>query len=344
MNTLHHPSANKASSFKWLLKREYWENRGGFFYAPLIAGAISLVMSLIGILFGLWAMRRAAQSGGIVIDNENVQINGLDLKLLTSKLDAKDMADLGNGLDLALVFSSGWPLIVLAFVVFFYCLGALYDDRRDRSILFWKSLPLSDTQTVLSKALSALLVAPVIAVIASALTMLVFMLIISVVVLAHGGEPLALIWGPASPLTIIAGHLSWIPVYLLWALPTVGWLLLCSAWAKTKPFLWAVMLPLFAGIIVSTTRVMSVFDLGSSWFWKHIVARLLLSTVPASDQFYRGDSLLGGTGDNMNNLIAELGPSHQLATFSMPELWIGAGFGVVFLFLAILLRRRAGEI
>ena len=57
--------------------------------------------------------------------------------------------------------------VVLAFVVFFYCLGALYDDRRDRSILFWKSLPLSDTQTVLSKLISALVVAPAIAVIAS---------------------------------------------------------------------------------------------------------------------------------------------------------------------------------
>lgn len=106
------------------------------------------------------------------------------------------------------MLSSLWPFVVLAFVVFFYCTGALYDDRRDRSILFWKSLPLSDTQTVLSKALSALLVAPIIAVIASVLTMFGFMAILSVIVMTHGGNPLTLIWGPASPLAFVANHLS----------------------------------------------------------------------------------------------------------------------------------------
>ncbi|GAE49902.1 membrane protein [Xanthomonas arboricola pv. pruni str. MAFF 311562] len=55
--------------------------------------------------------------------------------------------------------------MVLAFVVFFYSLGSLYDDRRDRSVLFWKSLPVSDVQTVLSKAAWALLLAPLIAIV-----------------------------------------------------------------------------------------------------------------------------------------------------------------------------------
>lgn len=342
MNTVHHP-ISKASTFKWLLKREYWENRGGFVYAPLIAGAISLVMSLIGILFGLLAMHRAAKSGSLVLDNESVSVNGLDLALLTSKLDAKNLHDLANGLDLTLLLSSLWPFIVLAFVVFFYCLGALYDDRRDRSILFWKSLPLSDAQTVLSKAISALLVAPLVAVAASIVTMFGFLLIITVVVMAHGGDAMVLVWGPASPLYIVAGHLSWIPVYLLWALPTVGWLLLCSAWARTKPFLWAVMLPLFAGIIVSTTHLMSAFDMTSGWFWKHIVGRLLLGTLPGSDVFYRYDQLANVTGDS-DKLVAALSPASQIQALTLPSLWIGAAVGVVFIIIAIRLRRRAGEI
>ncbi|GAB3053320.1 hypothetical protein [Stenotrophomonas tumulicola] len=342
MNAVNHP-ISKAGTLRWLLKREYWENRGGFLYAPFIAGIVSLLMSTIGILFGLWAMRRAAAQGELHINNSDINVNGLDLNLLTSQLDAKDMADLANGLDLTLVLSSLWPFIVLAFVVFFYCLGALYDDRRDRSILFWKSLPLSDAQTVLSKAASALLVAPLIAVVASILTMFIFVLVISVVVMAHGGDAMALIWGPASPLSIAAGHLSWIPVYLLWALPTVGWLLLCSAWARTKPFLWAVMLPLFAGIIVSTTRVMTAFDMTSAWFWKNIVGRLLLGTLPGSDLFYRSEQLASISG-NRDNLAAALSPTSQLAALSLPELWIGAAVGVVFIVIAIRLRRRAGEI
>src|SRR3546814_13401578 len=100
------------------------------------------------------------------------------------------------------------PFIVLAFVVFFYCLGALYDERKDRSVLFWKSLPVSDAQTVLSKVGSAVVVAPVLAVIASLVTMIGFMVMLSIVVLFHGGNQWTLLWGPASPLTIAPGTLA----------------------------------------------------------------------------------------------------------------------------------------
>jgi len=341
MNAVNHP-VSPAGTLRWLLKREYWENRGGFFYAPLIAGIVSLLMSAVGIGLGLFALHRAARDGGLHVDGENVNINGLDLGLLTQKISAKDMADLGNGLDLTLLLSSAWPFLVLAFVVFFYCLGALYDDRRDRSILFWKSLPLSDTQTVLSKVISALIVAPLVATLAAVATMFGFLLIISIVAVTHGGSATTLIWGPASPVSLSAGLLAAIPVYALWALPTAGWLLLCSAWAKSKPFLWAVMLPLFAGIIVSTTKLMHVFDMTTGWFWQHIVARLLLGTVPGVDLVYRLSA--NDKAKNVESLAALMSPAEQLKTLAMPDLWIGAAFGVAFIALAIVLRKRAGEI
>ena len=78
MNAVNHP-VSPMGTLRWLLKREYWENRGGFLYAPLIAGLISLVMSTIGIAFGLFALHRAARDGGLHIDGEDVNINGLDL-------------------------------------------------------------------------------------------------------------------------------------------------------------------------------------------------------------------------------------------------------------------------
>jgi len=341
MNAVNHP-VSPAGTLRWLLKREYWENRGGFLYAPLIAGIVSLLMSAVGIGLGLFALHRAARDGGLHVDGEDVNINGLDLALLTQKISAKDMADLGNGLDLTLLLSSTWPFLVLAFVVFFYCLGALYDDRRDRSILFWKSLPLSDTQTVLSKVISALVIAPLVATLAAVATMFGFLLIISIVAVTHGGSPTTLIWGPASPLSLSAGLLAAIPVYALWALPTAGWLLLCSAWAKSKPFLWAVMLPLFAGIIVSTTKLMHLFDMTTGWFWQHIVARLLLGTVPGVDLVYRLSA--NDKAKNVESLAALMSPAEQLKTLAMPDLWIGAAFGVAFIILAIRLRKRAGEI
>ena len=338
MNAVNHP-ISKAGTLRWLLKREYWENRGGFLYAPFIAGIASLVMSTVGIIIGLFVLRRAASQGDLHINDSNVQVNGLDLGMLTRQLDQQDLTQLGNGLDATLALSSGWPFVVLAFVVFFYCLGALYDDRRDRSILFWKSLPLSDTQTVLSKVISAVLIAPLIAVIAAIITMLLFLVVISIVALTHGGDPMSLIWAPSSPLLLAAGHLSWIPVYALWSLPTVGWLLLCSSWARSKPFLWAVMLPLFAGIVVSTTKVMGLLDMTSGWFWQHIVGRLLLGTLPGIELAYRPGGL-----PTQDSVAALLSPSSQLAALSMPGLWIGAAVGIVFIVIAIRLRRRAGEI
>ena len=98
MNAVNHP-VSPLGTLRWLLKREYWENRGGFLYAPLIAGLISLVMSSIGIAFGLFALNRAARSGGLHVDGESVNVNGLDLALLTRNINGKDLADLGNGLD-----------------------------------------------------------------------------------------------------------------------------------------------------------------------------------------------------------------------------------------------------
>ena len=324
--------------FKLLLKREFWEHKGGFLWSPLIAGGISLLLTLMMIVFGLVAAHRAAANGDLHFDGVNV--NGLDLAQLTSRMSAEDMVQFSQGIDLTLFLSSAWPFIVLAFVAFFYCLGALYDERKDRSVLFWKSLPVSDAQTVLSKVASVAVVAPALAVFASLVTMLGFMVMLSIVVLFHGGNPWTLLWDPASPLRIAAGSIAWIPVYALWSLPTVGWLLLCSAWARSKPFLWAIMVPLFAGIFVSWFDLMELFKLDSSWFWSNVVGRLLLGTVPGMDLVYR-DGFSGNAGNhNLEGILSSLSPSSQLASLATPAIWIGAVFGAAMIYVAIQLRRR----
>ena len=344
-NTL--PAAPRAAAtthpthkFKLLLKREFWEHKGGFFWAPLIAGGVSLLLTLMAIIVGEVAARRALADGQF--DGE-VMINGLDLGQLTQQMSPQDMAEFANGINLSLVLGSSWPFIVLAFVVFFYSLGALYDERKDRSVLFWKSLPLSDTETVLSKVASAVLVAPAIAVGVAILTMFAFMVMISAVVVMHGGNAWTLIWGPASPMGIIAGHLAWIPVYALWALPTVGWLLLCSVWARSAPFLWAVMVPVVAGVLVSWFKLMDLFNLDASWFWTNIVGRALLGTVPAIDQVYRDDFSESVTNSGLENLVGDMSFTHQIASLSMPDLWIGAIAGAAMIFAAIRLRRWRDE-
>jgi ABC-2 type transport system permease protein len=332
--------------FKLLLRREFWEHKGGFFWAPIVAGGVSLLLTTMAVITGEVMLRRAAANGSGLGDSINVngahfQVNGLDLGMITSKMTPADIGQLGGAIDASLLVSSVWPFIALAFVVFFYCIGALYDDRKDRSVLFWKSLPVSDRDTVLSKVASATLVAPVIASLAALLSMFGFLLIMSVVVLAHGGNPFTLLWGPASPLGIAAKFIAAIPVYALWSLPTVGWLLLCSAWARSKPFLWALMVPVFSGIFVSWFDLMHVFNLESSWFWKNIVARMLLSTVPGS---WFNVAHFGAINTDGPQAVSQAVTLQSIySVLATPDLWIGVVAGVAMIVVAIRLRRWRDE-
>lgn len=324
-------------TFQMLLKREFWEHKGGFLWAPLIAGAIFLLFNLMAGGVGEVMLNKVDPSKTVEIDGAEVRIDALNLGAIIEKLDPKDMADLGQAVNIALYAASSWPFIVLAFVVFFYCLGALYDDRRDRSVLFWKSLPVSDTQTVLSKLASAAVVAPLLAVGAGILTMLGFMLVASLFILVHGGNPFALLFGLGDPLSILGHLIAAVPVYALWALPTFGWLLLCSAWAKSKPFLWAIMIPLFAGIVVWWFDVMELFNLETTWFWQHIVGRALFSAVPGS---WMGAADFGHiSGDGAEAMAQALSLKTLYSPLMSPQLWIGAVVGAAMIYGAIRLRR-----
>ena len=193
-----------------------------------------------------------------------------------------DAEHLAGAVSMSTASAMLWPMLVLGFVVFFYCLGTLFDERKDRSVLFWKSLPVSDRDTVLAKVLSALVVAPTIAMVIGIACMLAFLLLISVFVLIHHGNPLTLLWSPSNLLANAGVALAAIPLYALWALPSVGWLLLCSAWSKSKPFLWAIMIPVFAGVFVTWFNLMHLFNLDSGWFWNNVVAHLLGGVFPGT--------------------------------------------------------------
>jgi ABC-2 type transport system permease protein len=255
-------------TYYWLIKREFWENRGSFLWAPVIATGVFLALNIMGIItFEVFAAKHG------------IRISGLNIDQLVHNMNGKDMANLGVGIDLAMMSASSLLGIVLGIVVFFYCLGSLYDDRRDRSILFWKSLPISDRDTVFSKALSAAILAPVIATICGLIGAVVMLLMVMLVAAFHGVHLWALL-GHAHPIRTMATIIAIIPVNLVWALPTIGWLMLCSAWAKNKPFLWALAIPVGLGIMVSWFGFMGLFDVSNGWFWKNIVVRSLFSVFP----------------------------------------------------------------
>ncbi|MGY4516107.1 ABC-2 type transport system permease protein [Lysobacter sp. HA18] len=326
--------------FKLLLKREFWEHKGGFFWAPLIAGGIFLLLTLMGMITAEVAKSRAGEQN-LNINGSHIQVGALDLSKLTQHLSAEDLRQFGGAIDLTLMMSAGIPFIVLGFVVFFYALGSLYDDRRDRSVLFWKSMPLSDSQTVLSKLASATLVAPALAALAGIATMIVLMVMLSLFVLLHGGNPMTLLWGPASPTSVIATFIAGVPVYAAWALPTVGWLMLCSAWARSKPFLWALVVPVFVGIFVSWFDLLHFVNLDTTWYWQNIVLRLLGSTFPT---MLPAAANLGTIHVNSPADLDALATVRSLyALFATPSMWVGIVAGLAMIVAAIRLRRWRDE-
>jgi ABC-2 type transport system permease protein len=313
---------------KLLLRREFWEHKGGFFWAPIWAGGISLLLTTMALIFGEVAARRSGKT----------TINGLDLSLLTEKMSPEDVRHLADGISMSTATAMFWPMLVLGFVVFFYCLGSLFDERKDRSVLFWKSLPVSDRDTVLSKAISALLVAPAIATGVGVACMIAFLLLLSLFVVIHHGNPFMLLWSPGNLLFNAGVAIAAIPIYALWALPSVGWLLLCSAWSKSKPFLWAIMIPVFAGVFISWFDLMNSFDLSSGWFWKNVVAHLLGGVFPGSWVMVMDMKLTNLRHFPDMNVIRSM-----YSVMATPQLWIGAAAGVAMITAAIRLRRWRDE-
>ncbi|NDK37267.1 ABC transporter permease [Pseudoxanthomonas gei] len=319
---------HKTNTFKWLLKREFWENRGGFLWAPVITGAIVSLLTLVLAVIGLVRFNQSHAGDSMRFEGSLAE-------------HARQIGGIG---DTALLVGISLTTLVLAFVVFFYALGCLYDDRRDRSVLFWKSLPASDLQMVLSKASWALLLAPIISIVVGVAIGIVLWVIIGAAAALAGMPNASAIFTHANPFSVIGNTLTIVPVYLLWALPAVGWLMLCSAWARSKPFLWAVLLPVLACVMVSMVGILPGTDINYGRIWYTLVYRGLMSVVPgswapASSAFennmqHAQNSDIQGPADLMRLMNVS-----NLDVLGSADLWIGAAIGAAFIALAIYLRR-----
>ena len=323
------PVPHATAKFKWLLRREYWENRGGFFWGPVIAGAIIVGLNLILAVIGSIAARRSMGSSGFVFDNADTHEVG------------QALGAMGDGM---LVGGVIVACIVLAFVVFFYALGCLYDDRRDRSILFWKSLPVSDSQMVLSKLAWALVLAPVLAVAIGLLIGLALWLISALTITVNGVPAAHAVFTQSHPLRIIGGVLACLPVYMAWALPTIGWLMFCSAAARSKPFLWAVLVPVLACVVISMTTILPGVDIAHDRVWYTLAYRGLLSAVPGAwFPTISGVVDTSGAINTPDDLAGAINLARSWQAFASADLWIGAVVGIALIAAAIRLRRWRDE-
>jgi ABC-2 type transport system permease protein len=218
MSSVSDNSANGSAPMKttrpfvWSVRREIWEHRAVWIAPSAAAGLV-----LFGFLLRI-----------------------LKLPALLEK--ANQLPPMERAAAIAAPFAISAVSIMITGVVvsFFFCLSALNNERRDRSILFWKSLPVSDATAVLAKAFVPFVVVPLIvlgAVIATQLTMV----LIAAVVLSTTGNTASVIWS-GWPLA----HLELTILYalatgVLWYAPIYGWLLMVSSWARRVAFLWAVL-------------------------------------------------------------------------------------------------------
>lgn len=203
-----------------LVQREMWEHRA-LYVTPLV---ISLLVAL-----GSLVVLVAGGARGVGFEN---MVAGMQASGALGTMAGMGALIMGP----AMIFVAG-----LAFLIFFYCIDALYAERKDRSILFWKSLPLTDTEVVLSKLLTAALVAPIITFGFLAATQLLILLFSSIAVWLGGGSAWELVWRPVPLFQIWTVAVYSLLSASLWFLPFIAWGLFCSAFAKKNVFLWAVL-------------------------------------------------------------------------------------------------------
>jgi len=275
--------------FLWSLRRELWEYRA-IYLVPLGAAAVFT----FGFLINIINVRR---------------------KIRTV---AWQMPHASTPYEISAALIMGTALLV----GLYYALDALYGERRDRSILFWKSLPVSDLTAVLSKFTVAIVIVPLFSLAVTMVTQLIMLLLSSIVFLGSGvsvGE----LWAQSSFLRISLTYFYHIiTVHGLWYAPIYAWLLLVSVGAPRAPLIWAVVPPF---VICGLEKI----AFNTTYCFAIVRDRFLGSPEHAM------------VGKNAPKGLAQLIPHHF---FSEPGLWIGLGIAAVFLAVAVRLRRYRGPI
>jgi len=309
-----------------LVKREFWENKGAFRTTPLVIGGIFLAAMLMFL----------------------ITFNHFDNEFQSLKELLRFIAQQDAGLRARFLYESTLVMsmtfsMVLAFVVFFYLLGSLYDDRKDRSILFWKSLPASDTLTLGSKLLSAMIVAPVIFWIVYVITHIVIMLLFSVAIMMLGENPWTLFLGLSNPFKAWSMVLLSYFAQSIWALPLYGWLMLVSAFAPRIPLLFAVLPPVVLGVLELWIDFLHTFTLSDNLFglFGHWFAN---SPLIMSADSHGNDNFGAALGIPLTSDF-----DHQVTVANIfdrlfsSDMLIGLVIAAVFLAGTLWLRRRATE-
>lgn len=309
-----------------LIRRELWEHRS-IYVTPLVIALIVSIMAITG----------------------HAVVSAFDHAVDLAIIGATNLGATERAAAITVLMTGVASLLIMAMWVLtiFYCLDALYAERKDRSILFWRSMPLSDTSTVLSKLFTGMVTAPaftfVLIVIAEIIAGIIF-------IIAAGIVGVNLLHVAFYPGTIV---LTWIVLAFaliqqsLWLVPYWGWFLLCSAWSRKYSLVlaWAILIPgvaMLLELITFHTHHLADGILG------HIGRGAILLGGYAMQSGPEGlrTGFIGGNGHHIfgssHNVVMSFGSVAHM--FTLPEMWIGVGIGIVFILGAIWLRRNRAEI
>jgi ABC-2 type transport system permease protein len=278
--------------YYWSVRREFWENRS-LYLAPVAVAALFLAAFLIG-------------------HNSHAHVHIL---LPGNAMQGRHVDAFEQPYTVVALLLMGTTFLVAVF----YSLEALHGERRDRSILFWKSLPVSDTTTVLAKASIPILFLPLITCVTVLVTQAIMLLLSSAVMLARG-QNVAELWShlPLWQMSLML-FFHMLAIHGLWYAPFYGWLLLVSAWARRAPFLWAALPPVVIGVIEKIAFNTS-----------HFAALLGFR--------------FGGNSEDVPFTVGQMSMGALTVTdvvrfFTDPSLWTGLALTAVFLAAAVRLRR-----
>lgn len=295
-----------------LFRREIWEHR-----ASVIG-----VFAAMGILFFVIALLGLAQHDASDI-SINITIYNSDHE---GEPAGKDPFDVEHALKIGLnnfVVSLLYVFLMISYIVaIYYLLGSLYDDRKDRSILFWKSMPVSETQNVLTKYLTGLFIIPFFALTIGLITSFFLGLLFSFWLPTASGYSFTYVWQQLNFMSGVYTAMGFIVTSAAWAAPFCAWLAFASAISKRSPLLWAVVPPL---LFVITEQIL---------FGKSLLQEMLMRYLPDC-------SLTDKYSDTCSwNVLATL----MNPLYSLQELTIGAIVSALLLAAAIWLRNNRYEL
>lgn len=259
-----------------LIKREVWEHRSVW----ITPAAVAFVLTFMVVA----AVVMVTAFGEAI----NPEIERIADATLPDQIRRAALAVL-------LLTNTSVFMFAMWFVMVFYCLDSLYAERKDRSILFWRSLPITDTETVISKLLTVAIAIPLATMIGVIISHLLNLIIMSIWLSTQGVNPFRFIWGAVPLFDTWAAVLIFLLAIPIWMSPLLGWLIFISAWAKRGPLLRAVMpiaiLPFLEYIIFKS------WHLGLA-----IVKRLGPETMPIVDIFELAEQF---DEDNLHDVLAE---------------------------------------